>query len=99
MDRLDHGSSIHVEAVFRRGVANLIPNIANDFGNVKKRLGRDLATDEQQSHRHVGIAGNARHRIMSEALVKHGVGDLIAKLVRVPLRHGLGGEEHVFGIY
>ena len=51
---------------------------------------------------HLGLGGgletNLALGVLSDALVEHSVGDLIAELVGVTFTHGLGGEVDVAGL-
>ena len=88
MNCADHRRRVHVEAIFRRSVSDLISEVPNDLGDIEQRICCDLAADEQQPHCHVRIART--QTIMSQTFVKNGVGDLVTELVDVPFRHGFG---------
>src|SRR5690606_7576979 len=55
----------------------------------------DLAADDDAVGGRKGLAGDARMRILGQEGVKHGIGNAVADLVRVPFRNALGSEDEV----
>src|SRR5436305_411721 len=48
---------------------------------------------QTQTRRRRSLAGHARQRIFRQNRVEHAVANLVAQLIRVPLRHTLAGEK------
>jgi len=66
---------------------------AGDAGEVEVGLGGDLAGQQHHARCDHGLAGDAAHRIVTQGLVEHRVGDLIGHLVRVPHADAFRGEK------
>mmetsp|Transcript_37445 Transcript_37445/g.83322 ORF Transcript_37445/g.83322 Transcript_37445/m.83322 type:complete len:221 (+) Transcript_37445:776-1438(+) len=84
---------VSIQAHIVRGEANLPYGLAHNGLVVNLGLGSNLA----EYHHHVGLgaglAGNLGIWILSQHSVQHGVGHLVAKLVRMSLIHRLAGEQ------
>ena len=74
-------------------VADVIDDIADQANEVDLGLGRHLAGDHAQAGIHHRFAGDAAGGILGQKGVEYGITDLIADLVGMALRHGLGGED------
>lgn len=85
-------ASLVVEALLGRVVANLLDGVTDDLLVVDLGLGGDLTED----HDHAGLGGSLAsdlgERVLLEAGVEDGIGDLVSDLVGVALADGLGGE-------
>jgi hypothetical protein len=99
MDGPDDGGGVHVKAIFRRNVTDLISNFPRNPGDIEERLRRNLAADVYQPHGDVCLARHARLGIVPQAFVQHRVRYLVAELVRMPFGHRLRGEKHVLRIH
>ena len=78
-------------------VADVLDAVADDVLDVGEDVAgaADLAADDDAVGGREGLAGDARLGIGREEGVEDRVRDAVADLVRMPLRHGLGGEEVV----
>jgi len=88
-----------VKALLGSVEADLLASLAHNLLVVHLRLGGDLAEHHHHARLGARLAGNLGVRVLLEHGVKHGIGHLIAELVRVSLVHGLGGEKegrHIF---
>jgi hypothetical protein len=85
-------ASLVVEALLGRVVADVLDGVTDDLLVVDLGLGGDLAED----HDHAGLGGTLAsdlgERVLLEAGIEDGVGDLVSDLVGVALADGLGGE-------
>jgi hypothetical protein len=85
-------ASLVVEALLGRVVANVLDGVTDDLLVVDLGLGGDLAED----HDHAGLGGSLAsdlgERVLLEAGIEDGVGDLVSDLVGVALANGLGSE-------
>jgi len=97
VDRRDDAAGLVVEAVLGAGVAHLFDRLAGDPRDVHVAGGRDLPRHHHEAGGEEALARDAARGILSDDRIEHRVRDLIGDLVRVPLRHRLGGEE-VFGL-
>ena len=95
IDRRDHRAGVAVEAEIAVVVADLVDRPADDLGDVDVGRRRDLAGDDDQPRVDQRLAGDPAARILREDGVENAVGDLVADLVRVTLRHRLGGEQEL----
>lgn len=81
-----------VEALLGRVVANVLDSVTDDLLVVDLGLGGDLA----ENHDHAGLGGSLAsdlgERVLLEAGIEDGVGDLVSDLVGVALADGLRGE-------
>ena len=86
-------AAVSIKANIIGDESNVAAGVTHDLLIVHGGLGGDLT----ENHDHVGLgaclAGNLAVSVLLQAGVEHGVGDLVAELVGVPLVHGLGGEE------
>ncbi len=86
--RDEDATGVGIEAMTRVGVPNVGEHLAHHILDVDVGVGRDLAEHEDQPARRRRLTGNPAHRILGQRRVEHGVGDLVANLVRVAFRHG-----------
>lgn len=84
-----------VETLFRVIVTNVFDSVSDDLLVVEAGLGGDLA----KYHDHTGLGGslasNLGERVLSEACIEDGVGDLISDLVGVAFSYRFGLWEAV----
>ena len=76
---------VGVEADLLVVVADRADGVADRALDVELGVGRDLADDDAESLGDGGLARNTRMRVLCEHSVQHGVGDLVADLVGMPL--------------
>ena len=82
-----HAAGVAVESFFARVVTDLVHHAADERIVVEVCVRGDLAQQHDEAGLGGGLARDARARILLEAGVQHRVGDLIAHLVGVSLRH------------
>ena len=92
VDRVDHRAGVGREAEVGVRVADAADRLPGDVGDVDPDLRRDLAGDEDEPRVDQRLAGDAPVGIVGEHGVEDAVRDLVGDLVRVALRHRLGGE-------
>ena len=88
VDGRDDRAGIRVEAVFRVGVTDVRDGVADDLLKVDIRVGRDLARNDHQASAGQRFAGHAAHRVLRQAGVKNGIGDLVGNLVGMAFGNG-----------
>jgi hypothetical protein len=85
-------ASLVVEALGRVVVSDVLNGTTDNFLVVEAGLGGDLTED----HNHTGLGGslasNLGQRVLSQAGIENGIGDLIGDLVRVSFTYRLGLE-------
>mmetsp|Transcript_14467 Transcript_14467/g.51425 ORF Transcript_14467/g.51425 Transcript_14467/m.51425 type:complete len:328 (-) Transcript_14467:270-1253(-) len=81
-----------VEALFRGVEADALDGLADDGLVVEDGVRGNLAEDHDEARARAALAGDARRRVLREARVDDGVGDLVRELVRVALVDRLGRE-------
>mmetsp|Transcript_105754 Transcript_105754/g.227945 ORF Transcript_105754/g.227945 Transcript_105754/m.227945 type:complete len:217 (-) Transcript_105754:86-736(-) len=91
---------VHARQVIHVGVvADPGNGSTHDLVVVQLGLGRDLTRNHHHVVLRAGLAGDLALRVRGEAGIQHGIGDLVADLVRVALVHGLRGEkENALGL-
>ncbi len=89
----DDAAGVAVEAVLCAVVADVADDLARDLRDVNIAAGADLAHDVDKAGGNGGLAGNAPLRILLHDGVEHGVGDLVANFIGMPLGNGLGSKE------
>ena len=90
VQRHNDAAGICVEAGIAVGVADLGHHFANQVLHVNRAFGGDFAHHHHQPGGGRGLACNARARVLRQQRVEHGIADLVADLVRMPLGHRLG---------
>ena len=88
----DNGAGVSVKAVFGAVIADVQHHLTGDLGDVHIAVGGDLAHNVDQARRSAGLAGHAAVGILFQNGVQHGIGDLVADLVGMPLGDGFRGE-------
>ena len=74
-------------------IADVLDHVADQVDEVDLGFGGHLTGDHAQAGIHHRFAGNAAGGILGQKGIEHGITDLIADLVGMPLRHRLGGED------
>ena len=97
LDGNEDGARVVVKTLGAVVVADLLDGLADDLVVVEDGGGGDLTENHHHPGLGRGLAGNAGVGVLRKASVENGVGDLVADLVGVALRDGLGGEEDVAG--
>ena len=83
-------ASLVVEALGRVIVANVLDGVADNLLVIKTGVGGDFTKDHNHAGLGGGLAGDLGERVLGQAGIEDGVGDLIGDLVRVTLTDGLG---------
>ena len=83
LDSHQHIAGLVIESLVRVVIANVFNRIADDSLVVDLRLGGDLAEDHDHAGLGGSLAGHLRERVIFEAGIEDGVGDLICDFVRV----------------
>ena len=91
--RDEHGAALVVELQVRVHVADVLDGVAGDFLEIDVRLGGDFAGNHDEARVHERLAGHAALRVLREAGVEDGIGNLVGDLVGVALGHGFGGKK------
>ena len=78
-------ASLVVKSLLRVVVSNILDRIADDLLVVELRLSRDFTEDHDHTSLGGRLAGHLRERIILEAGIENGVGDLISDLVWMAL--------------
>ena len=99
VDVRDDAAGVAVKAVFCAVVAYLTNDLARDTRNVNIALGAYLTHDMDKAGGDGGLAGDAPLRVLLKDGVEHGVGDLVAYLIGMPLGHGFGCEKVMAHLY
>jgi len=95
VDGVDDRAGVGREAEVGVRVADPPDRLPRDLGNVDVGLRRDLARDDDQPRVDQRLTRDAPLRVVREHRVQDAVRDLVGDLVRMPLRHGLGGEQEL----
>ena len=98
VDREQHLAGVGVDAPGAVGVADPSQRVAGDLFDVDARRCGDLSEDHDQVGGHGRFAGDVGFGVADEAGIEHGVGDLVADLVRVTFGHRLRGPEAADGL-
>lgn len=92
LDSNQNVASLVIEALGRVVVSDILNGTSDNFLVVEAGLGGDFTED----HHHAGLggslAGNLGQRVLGQAGVENGIGDLIGDLVWVSLSYRLGLE-------
>ena len=89
----DNRKGMAVKAVFGLVIANFKHNIANELRNINIAVCDNFAHYHYHARCCAAFAGNARIRVIAQHCIKHGVRDIVADLVRMPLCYGFGGKQ------
>ncbi len=84
----EDGAALVVKSEFRVHVADALDGLACDLLEVDDCLGGDFTGNDDETGVHEGFACDAAVRILREAGVEDGVGNLVGDLVRVALGNG-----------
>lgn len=82
-----------VEALGGVIVTNVLDGGTDDLLVVEVGLGGDLAKDHDHAGLGGSLTGDLGQRVLGQAGIEDGIGDLISDLVGVTLTDGLGGEQ------
>ena len=93
VDARDHRAGIGIEAVERVVVADRSNHPTDQALEIDVGLGRDLARDDHQAGRRQGFRRHAAVRILLQAGIENGVGDLVGNFVRVAFGNGFRGKQ------
>ena len=88
-----HGAGVGVEAVESVVVADGGDDAANQTLEIDVGLGGDLAGNDHQSGGRQRLGGDAAVRVLLQAGIENGVGDLIGNLVGVAFGNGFRGKQ------
>ena len=88
----EHGAALVVELQVGVHVADVLDGVAGDFLEVDDGLGSDFAGNHHEARVHECFTGDAALRVLREAGVEDGIGNLVGNLVRVSLGHGFRGK-------
>ena len=89
----EHGAALVVELEVRVHVANVLDGVACHFLEVNNSLGGDFTRDNDETGVHESFASDTAFRVLSEAGVEDGVGNLVGNLIRVAFRNGFRGKK------
>ena len=88
----DHGCCLIVHADFSRVIADFLNGLTCDLLDIDIGVGGDFSEDHADGIFDCGLAGHHGVWVSSEAGIENGVGDVIAKLIRMSTGDGFGGE-------
>ncbi len=88
----ENRAGVAVEALLAAVVADLLDHLADELIEVDECLGGDLAEHHHEAGLGHRFASHPAARVLLQAGVQHGVGDLVAEFVGMPFRHRLGAE-------
>ena len=91
--RDEHGAALVVELQVGVHVADILDGVAGDFLEIDVRLGGDFAGNHDEARVHERFAGHAALRVLCEAGVEDGIGNLVGHLVRMALGHGFRSKK------
>ena len=89
----EYGAALVVELEVRVHVADVLDGVAGNFLEINNSLGGDFAGNDDETGIHERFAGDAALRVLGEAGVEDGVGNLVGDLVRVAFRNRFGGKK------
>ncbi|CAI9000640.1 NAD-specific glutamate dehydrogenase [Pseudomonas sp. IT-P291] len=95
-DDVHHAAGRTVEADVGAVVANAQDHVTNDLFQVDPGRGGDFASDDRHARFHQSLARHTGELVFSNDGVQHRIRNLVGDFVRMPFRHGLGGEKGVF---
>ena len=95
-DDVHHAAGRAVEADVGAGVADVGDHVTNDLLQVNPGRSGDFAGDDCYAGFHQSLARHTGELVFSNDGVQHRVRNLVGDFVRMPFRHGLGGEKGVF---
>ena len=82
-----------VDAVFGIVVTDALQDVAGEIDVVDNGVRSDFTGHDDKARCTEGFCRNAAHRVLREAGVKDGVGDLVGNLVGMPFADGFGSEK------
>ena len=88
-------AGIAVKAVLGPVITDIADDFSGNFGDIHIALGADLAHDVDKAGGYRGLAGHTAHGILLQNGVQHRVGDLVADLIGMSFRNGLGCKQIV----
>ena len=88
-----HAAGVAVEALFAAVKADLFDHLAHQAVHVHVGRGRNLAQQQHKAGLDGRLAGHTGIGVLLKNGVQHGIADLVAHLVRVPLGHRLAREQ------
>ena len=91
-----HTAGIGVKSHTGAGVADIAHRGAHDVLDVGIAFAGHLTEHEELSDRGAGLHGDMGMRILREHIVENRIGNLVADLIRMALRHRLGGNQLQF---
>ena len=89
----DDAAGVAVKAVLGPVIADGADDFARDLRDVHIAARGDLAHDMDETGGNGRLAGDAAVGVLLQDRVEHGVGDLVADLVGMPLRDGFGSKK------
>ena len=89
----EHCAALVVELEVGVHVTDILDGVACNFLEINNCLGGEFAADDDETGVYERFAGNTAVRVLGEACVKNGIGNLVGDLVRVTFRNGFGGKE------
>ena len=95
-DDVHHAAGCAVETHVGTGVADVGDHVTNDLLQVNPGRSGDFAGDDCYAGFHQSLARHTGELVFSNDGVQHRVRNLVGDFVRMPFRHGLGGEKGVF---
>ncbi|MNO81150.1 hypothetical protein D3C76_723800 [compost metagenome] len=95
-DDVHHAAGRAVEADVGAGVADVGDHVTNDLLQVNPGRSGDFAGDDGHARFHQSLARHTGELVFSNDGVQHRIRNLVGDFVRMPFRHGLGGEKGVF---
>merc|ERR1719272_517488 len=96
LDGNEDVAGLVVEALGRVVVSNFLDGTTNNLLVVEDSLGGDFTEDHDHAGLGCGFASNTGGRVLLEASIDDGIGDLVTDFVRVSFSDGFGGEQESF---
>ena len=91
--RDEHGAALVVELQFRIHVTDILDGVAGDFLEVNNGLGSNFAGNNDEARVHERFTSDAALRVLCEAGVEDGIGNLVGDLVRMSLGDGFRSKK------
>ena len=89
----EHGAALVIELQVWVHVADVLDGVAGNFLKINNSLGGEFATDDDEACVYERFACDTAVRVLGEAGVEDGVGNLVGDLVRVAFRNRFGGKK------
>ena len=93
MHRHQNPAALRIEAEIRIVIADFGDGLTNNALNVNDGLAGDFARNDHEARGHQGLAGNAGVSVLRKHRVEDGVGNLVADLIGMSLRHAFGSKQ------